>query len=123
MKPIFIRFFNLYKSEKMRKILLFTFICLLSTVSSAQNGENDPTFNPFDFGFGNGDGVFGIVNDVDVQEDGKILVAGNFSKYNSESYSNLIRLEADGSIDASFNLVGSFDGPVKLYLFKRMGKL
>lgn len=38
-----------------------------------------------------------------VQNDGKIIVLGNFTKYGSTTISNFIRLNSNGSLDASFN--------------------
>ena len=43
------------------------------------------------------------INDIEVLSDGKILVAGIFSKYNNQSVSDLIRLNPDGSIDLTFS--------------------
>jgi len=37
-----------------------------------------------------------------VQPDGKILVGGNFNSVNGLSFSNLVRLNPDGTVDASF---------------------
>ena len=53
-------------------------------------------------GFTNSD----IIYDLAVQEDGKILVAGQFANSSSSSHGGLIRLNSDGSLDSSFD-VGS----------------
>ena len=45
----------------------------------------------------------GIINDIALQSDGKILVAGNFSNFNGITVYKLIRLNIDGSFDSSFN--------------------
>ena len=47
-------------------------------------------------------GVSGVVQDVAVQSDGRILVAGQFSSVNGVGRSNLARLNADGSLDTTF---------------------
>ena len=42
------------------------------------------------------------VNAVAVQKDGKILVAGSFLSFNGVTCQNIVRLNADGSLDGSF---------------------
>lgn len=44
------------------------------------------------------------VYDIVVQPDGKILVSGNFSWYDGTYINNVMRLNADGSIDGTFNI-------------------
>lgn len=56
-----------------------------------------------------GSGVNNSVNKVLVQPDGKIVVGGNFTGYNGNAAApdNLLRLNADGSLDTSFNTGGA----------------
>ncbi len=56
----------------------------------------------FDTGFNVGKGFDNEVFAVAVQSDGKILVGGQFTLYNDVSRSRLVRLNQDGSLDASF---------------------
>ena len=59
--------------------------------------------NEFDPGFNvTFSGGTGILSDFDIQSDGKILVAGNFSQCNGETEGYLVRLNADGSRDLTF---------------------
>ena len=52
-----------------------------------------------------GSGSDGVVNTLAVQANGKILVGGQFTSLHGQSTpSNLMRLNSDGSVDASFNL-------------------
>ncbi|CAN5365147.1 hypothetical protein BH10ACI3_BH10ACI3_04270 [soil metagenome] len=60
------------------------------------NGSLDTTFDP-----GTGGDSYQIKNIV-AQPDGKILIAGFFETFNGQSRKYLARLNADGSIDASF---------------------
>lgn len=60
------------------------------------NGELDTTFNP-------GTGVNGTVSAIILQPDGKLFVAGLFSSYNGFPHSRIAKLNADGSLDTSFN--------------------
>lgn len=63
------------------------------------NGEIDPTFVI-------GSGINGYVNDLLLDSNGKLIVVGNIVDYNGIPQSDIIRLNLDGTIDASFN-VGS----------------
>ncbi len=62
------------------------------------NGTLDTTFNPGSGTNGNGD-----VNNIAIQADGKIIIGGYFSIYNGISRNSIARLNADGSLDTSFN--------------------
>jgi uncharacterized delta-60 repeat protein len=57
---------------------------------------------------------FEVVKTMALQSDGKILVGGRFASYNGTPIAKIIRLNADGSIDTSFNNSGIavFDGYV-----------
>jgi uncharacterized delta-60 repeat protein len=48
-------------------------------------------------------GADGIVSAIAIQSDGKIILGGNFTKYNSQTYNRIIRLNTDGTIDNAFN--------------------
>ena len=84
--------------KKILYLLLFT-----TAFSFAQTGDNDPTFNPTDIGFGNGDGASNGVYTTAVQSDGKIIIGGEFITYNGTARNRIARLNADGSLDATFN--------------------
>jgi len=60
------------------------------------NGSLDTTFNI-------GTGANGSVIDVSIQTDGKVLIAGSFTTYNGVSANRIARLNADGSLDTTFN--------------------
>lgn len=60
------------------------------------NGSLDATFNP-------GTGVAsGGVSAIRLRADGKILAAGSFAFFNSQSARNIVRLNSDGSRDSTF---------------------
>ena len=65
----------------------------------AQDGSNDPTFNPDDTGLGLNANARCVV----VQPDGKILIGGLFTTCNGVSRNGVARLNADGSLDTGFN--------------------
>ncbi len=66
-------------------------------------GAVDATFNV-------GAGANTIVDNIAVQPDGKILVVGNFTQYNGETVNRIVRLNTDGTRDASFNVGGTGAG-------------
>jgi len=70
-------------------------------ISFAQDGSNDPAFNPTDTGFSNG--VDGPISKMAVQPDGKILIAGAFTHYTLENRQYVARINADRSLDKSFD--------------------
>ena len=70
------------------------------------NGSLDTSFAPT----GTGLGPVGIgteVRAVALQPDGKIIAGGSFTNYNGSSAPYLVRLNADGTRDASFALTGT----------------
>jgi uncharacterized delta-60 repeat protein len=66
------------------------------------DGTVDETFNT-------GSGFNDIVQKIKIQNDGKILVAGRFTKYNNTTQNHLLRLNSDGSIDNTFNSKEGFN--------------
>lgn len=79
---------------------LFLIGCLLTSLTSlAQPGSLDATLNT-------GTGPDHIIQEVQVQNDGKILVGGTFQNFDGSSAIGLLRLEADGSQDITFNSGG-----------------
>jgi len=61
------------------------------------NGTIDNSFNI-------GTGLSSVVRDIKVQTDGKIVIGGDFTLYNSTWASKIIRLNSDGSLDTTFDL-------------------
>ncbi|MCP2028221.1 putative delta-60 repeat protein [Flavobacterium sp. HSC-32F16] len=81
------------------------------------DGTIDETFNI-------GIGFNGNVYSCNVQPDGKIIVAGNFTSYNGNSSGRLIRLNSDGTYDASFNTaVGASTGIIYDIALQSDGKI
>jgi uncharacterized delta-60 repeat protein len=82
----------------------------------------DNSFNPgtgFDF---SGIGLMQI-NDIAVQADGKILVAGVFDSYNGLPCINLIRLNANGSVDPEFLRSAGVNGAIRSVAVQRDGNI
>lgn len=60
------------------------------------DGTIDETFNT-------GAGFNGKIYTISILSDGKIMVGGSFTSYNGNNAGRLIRLNSDGSYDATFN--------------------
>jgi len=60
------------------------------------NGALDPTFN-------GGTGPNALVRILTVQPDGRIIIAGEFTTVNNTNRNRIARLNADGSLDLSFD--------------------
>lgn len=59
------------------------------------DGSNDATFTP-------GTGPNGQISAVAAQQDGKIIISGDFTQYGGAASNRLARLNSDGSLDTSF---------------------
>lgn len=68
----------------------------------ARINSNGTIDNTFTTGVGPNNEVFELF----LQKDGKILLAGFFSKYNNVNYNGFVRLNSDGTIDTNF-LIGT----------------
>ncbi|MFM9006926.1 MAG: delta-60 repeat domain-containing protein, partial [Flavobacteriales bacterium] len=56
-----------------------------------------------DAGFNPGTGADNIIYATALQTDGKIIIGGQFTSYNGTTRNSIARLNADGTLDASFN--------------------
>lgn len=63
-----------------------------------QDGDLDATFDV-------GTGALGIVRAVAVQADGKVIIGGDFLRYNSVNRTRLARINPDGRMDTNFTAV------------------
>jgi len=68
-------------------------------------------------------GADGVVRAVEIQEDGKILIAGDFNSVNGVSRPKVARLNADGSVDSSFNPGEGPSGSVRTMVIQGDGKI
>ncbi len=80
------------------------------------NGIPDITFNPFS-------GFDSVVQAIDLQNDGKLVVGGNFSHFNGIARNRIARLNPNGSLDELFNPGSGFNGLVLDVALQRDGKL
>lgn len=75
------------------------------------DGSLDTTFNPTASSL---KGANGWVLAINPQADGKILIGGNFTTYNTVTNKRLLRLLADGTPDPTFNGTGTVNGEVRV---------
>jgi len=81
------------------------------------NGSLDSTFNP------SGTGPNASISKIILQPDGKILMCGAFTSYNGITINRIARLNADGSLDASFNPGTGINNNVKTIAIQADGKI
>ena len=75
------------------------FVALFGAMAvGATPGHADPTFDAAAYG-----AINGKVRVTKRQPDGKILLAGSFMEFSGRPVSSIARLNADGTVDASFN--------------------
>lgn len=68
------------------------------------NGQLDPTFSGLTTGFSGGTGgAQSLVWEIKRLSNGKYYVAGNLGTYNGVACNDIVRLNSDGSLDATFN--------------------
>jgi len=90
---------------------------LTSVVRLNSNGSVDPAF------FNQGAGAGSVVDRMALQPDGKVIIGGVFVPINGESRRNLARLNANGSLDGSFNPGTGANGGVSSIALQSDGRL
>ncbi|MFP9115115.1 hypothetical protein ACLI1A_14345 [Flavobacterium sp. RHBU_3] len=103
------------------KLLKLLAVFLLGFTLYAQEGANDATFNPADTSIGTTvDGpVKGFLN----QPDGKLIIYGAFEKYHDIDSYKIVRINADKSIDMSFNIGSALNNTVTAAALQSDGKI
>lgn len=80
-------------------------------------GDIDATFNA------GGAGPNGVIRAVVVQTDNKIIIAGDFTKYNTTTCNGICRLNADGTVDATYIIGNGFNNKVYTLLLQADDKV
>ncbi|GEM_PF-4089426 len=96
-----------------------------STIAGAlRNGiaRLEPNGSP-DWGFDPGWGVEDAVRAIAVQPDGKVLIAGSFTVFDLQARNRIARLDADGSLDHTFDPQDGPDGDVYSMAYQADGKI
>ncbi|MCX8108470.1 MAG: delta-60 repeat domain-containing protein, partial [Verrucomicrobiae bacterium] len=71
----------------------------ISVAQITPDGELDLNFDPRE----GPEDIFAVVHDLEIQSDGKVLVAGLFTKFAGQNFGGLVRLLPDGRIDTGFS--------------------
>jgi uncharacterized delta-60 repeat protein len=80
------------------------------------DGSLDTSFNP-------GTGLNRSVSSVALQPDGKVLINSGFTAVNGTNLNQIVRLNADGGLDSSFNPVTDAGGFVRSIALQSDGKV
>jgi len=88
----------------------------LRIVRLLPDGTRDNSFNI-------GRGADGIIETILIQPDGKILLGGRFTTFDGNSAPKLVRLNANGSIDSTFNVGTGFDKYIYAIALQADGKI
>ena len=86
------------------------------------DGSLDPSFNPGGAGI-TSNGYGGDVKAIAVQGDGKILIGGGFNSYDGTAAGGIARLNADGTLDASFQPGSGVDYAVEAIALQANGQI
>ena len=76
-----------------------------------------------DTSFVTGSGASANVDEVQIQTDGKIIVAGSFISFNGTTCNRIIRLNSNGAIDTAFGIGTSFNDNIGALSLQLDGKI
>lgn len=96
--------------------LSFIILQIFSHYSQAQLLNIDTNFQI-------GSAANGIVNKIDIQSNGKIILSGDFQLFNTQSKKRIVRLESNGNIDNTFQSGIGVEGPVRASALQSDDKL
>ena len=86
-------------------------------VRLSEDGTYDESFNLMQSGANN------LIKTAVLQPDGKIILGGNFTKYNETACNRIIRILSDGSVDQTFNIGSGFNSQVYALATQSDGKI
>jgi uncharacterized delta-60 repeat protein len=99
----------------MKKIAILIFF-ITYNINFAQGGALDNTFN-------SGTGANATVWSSAIQSDGKIILGGDFTSCNGSVSNRIVRLNADGTKDNTFNVVAGTNRSIKAIALQSDGKI
>ena len=76
-----------------------------------------------DVSFNSGTSVNSYVYSTSVQSDGKIIIGGEFTSFNGTAKNRIVRINTDGTLDATFNTDIGANGGVKTAIIQSNGKI
>jgi len=105
------------------RFTILTFYLFFAQIAYTQPGTNDASFNVIDACGINGYGASHAVNSQAIQQDGKIIVGGDFTTFNGLEFNRLVRLNNNGNVDLSFNIGSGFNAVVYSVIVQTDGKI
>lgn len=100
--------FTIASADGLRDSVKVDSIRMEGIVRLNEDGSFDSTFNYNSSTHSSYAGTNGPVYDAIMQNDGKVIIAGNFTKFHDQTANRVARLNTDGSLDPSF---GTGAGP------------
>lgn len=85
---------------------------MLQMVRLNIDGSMDSTFHYNEATHQSATAANGGITDAMMQEDGKLILVGNFTTFNGITVNRIVRLNLDGSVDASFSTGAGADGEI-----------
>lgn len=82
-----------------------------------ENGFTDPSFNS------GKSGANSLIKSAVLQSDGKIVIGGNFTKYNDVISNRIVRIFPDGTLDNTFNIGSGFNSQIYAMAIQDDGKV
>lgn len=95
----------------MVRLFFVIFMSIIGNAIFAQQGKLDSSFNVLDDGL-TGDGFDNAVRTLSMQTDGRLIVGGDYTNFNGKPQPYICRLQADGTVDNSFEIGTGFNGKV-----------
>jgi uncharacterized delta-60 repeat protein len=92
-------------------------------LAGVSTGGLDPNFVTQPAGTLANAGANNTVNAIAVQPDGKMIIGGEFTTYNGTSSNRIARLNADGSLDTTFDPGSGANGPIRTIAVQADGKI
>ncbi|PJB14129.1 MAG: hypothetical protein CO118_10235 [Flavobacteriales bacterium CG_4_9_14_3_um_filter_32_8] len=94
-----------------------------NTINSRKNIARINADGTLDISFNPGTGTDISISSITIQPDGKIIIGGGFTSYNGVTINRIARLNADGSLDTTFNPGSGVDGVVYTTSIQSDGKI
>lgn len=106
-----------------KSFFLLFYLLIIPNFLAAQIAGVDPTFNTIDQGYGFGNGPDGAVFTSAFQNDGKIIIGGQFYNCDGQPRNRIARLNSDGTLDTTFNIGTGFNVNVHAIAIQVDGKI
>jgi uncharacterized delta-60 repeat protein len=106
-----------------KKIIITAFSLLVGAILISNSTLVKAAGGDLDTSFASGTGTNAAVYSVVVQPDGKIIIGGQLTTYNGTPRSHIARLNADGSLDTSFNPGAGANSHVETIALQSDGKI